>query len=207
MSKITHIIATKFGGEWDIRAMRDDFQEIKTNVKDEFKENFESFVNSLEEIKTEKEIENEMKNELLSKITENLSDEEKYKNLKFYDKWKDRKRYKIGSIVKQFVANEEFLFRCKKEHESDYGIMPTLSAEHWEKIPNGKEEPRNPLLPKSKPDLYNNEKTYKKGTELESDRYCIFNDKVYEYVGDEPADGKSPFSYPQLWKEIGKWQD
>ena len=38
MSKITHIIATKFGGEWDIRAMRDDFQEIKTNVKDEFKE-------------------------------------------------------------------------------------------------------------------------------------------------------------------------
>ena len=136
---------------------------------------------------------------LVRESLKKMDDDTKQKYSAFYLNYRDDKDnyiYQVGDLRSQYGI----LYRCKKAHKKDYQALPQLLGEYWELVKNKTDKPKNPNLPKEKPGFYESDKTYAIGD------YVLFGDKVYQRIN-QKGNGGSPFSDPQNWQLIGKWED
>lgn len=136
---------------------------------------------------------------LVQDTLKKADDDTKQKYSSFYPNYKDDKDdyiYQVGDLRSQYGI----LYRCLKAHKKDYQALPQLLGEYWELVKNKPDKPKKPNLPKEKPAFYESDKTYAIGD------YVLFGDKVYQRIN-QKGNGGSPFSDPQNWQLIGKWED
>lgn len=136
---------------------------------------------------------------LVQDTLKKADDDTKQKYSAFYPNYRDDKddyMYQVGDLRSQYGI----LYRCLKPHKKDYQALPQLLGEYWELVKNKPDKPKNPNLPKEKPAFYEADKTYKVGD------YVMFGDKVYKRINISGNSG-SPFSDPQNWQLIGKWEE
>lgn len=100
-----------------------------------------------------------------------------------------KEEYLVGEIVEQHGK----LYKCKKKHKGDYGLMPNLDdGTYWVEI-NGNGEV---VIPKKKRQPYYSDTTYKLNDEVE--RYG----KNYKYIGKTNEAGKDPETEKDFWELI-----
>lgn len=196
MSKIVDIQLRINDNDVELIAKRKDYTEIQAIELSEIQNEIKKIISFCENLKTKDEELKEQKEKLLDFVTNHSSDEEKANNPELFDKWLIRKMYKLNDVINHLGI----IYKCKKEHISDYEYIPSISSEYWEVVKAKSEKPRNPLLPKEKPQFYESDKTYNKGD------YVMSGNKVYQRIAERGNDG-SPLLRQSDWKELGEWED
>lgn len=135
------------------------------------------------------ELQLEIAKEIVQEALRNKDDDEKQKYALLYP---DYQKTKEGHLFHKDDMYNQYgiLYKCKKAHKKDYQALPQLLGEYWELVKNKPD----------KPGFYESDKTYSIGD------YVLFGDKVYQRIN-QKGNGGSPFSDPQNWQLIGKWED
>ncbi|WP_455256663.1 carbohydrate-binding protein [Peptoniphilus asaccharolyticus] len=176
--------------------LKDVVKEIKTATKEakEVKEALESLTDNAKESLKEnvealkKRIDSNMKLTQDSVDLEKITNEELSKIVYVFEPYAQEKKYKKGDCVEQHGK----LYRCKKNHTSDYQNMPNLDTDTWEEVKGTGE-----VVEKKKTrEDYQHDKTYRLNDEV------VYYRKPYVYINQKAEAGKDPERDTDYWKEI-----
>lgn len=176
--------------------LKDVVKEIKTATKEakEVKEALESLTDNTKESLKEnvealkKRIDSNMKLTQDSVDLEKITNEELAKIVYVFEPYAQGEKYVKGDKVEQHGK----LYRCKKNHTSDYQNMPNLDTDTWEEVKGTGEV----VEKKKEREFYSSDKTYNKGDEV------TYYRKPYRYINEKASSGNAPNSRPGHWEAI-----
>lgn len=162
------------------KELKEALESLTDNAKESLKENVEAL---------KKRIDSNMKLTQDSIDLEKITNEELAKIVYVFEPYAQEKKYAKGDKVEQHGK----LYRCKKNHTSDYQNMPNLDGgTYWEEVKGTGET----VEKKKEREFYSSDKTYNKGDEV------TYYRKPYRYINEKPSSGNAPNSSPGHWEAI-----
>lgn len=197
MTKIVDIQLKISNDNIELIARRENYVEVSSNDLTSIQNELKKVISFCENLKTGDEKLKEQKENLLEFVTGHLTDDEKARNPKLFDKWE------IGKLcLKNSYKNHyNIVYKCKEEHISSYENIPAISEAYWKKLPNEKklEEGTNPEWAENfdKAEFYSRDLSYPAGV------YKKFYNELYKSKGKVPA-GEIPSNVSPYWTHIPK---
>lgn len=159
-------------------------------------EELKNVISKVEKTQSFEEQKNIIINEKIKEeITKDVENIKKYKDL--IERWKIKTKYAIDEICKY----NDIVFKCVKEHISEYESIPFNNTEFWKKLEEEKqvEDGANPEWQENfeKAEFYSRDKTYRQG------EYVKYYNELYKAKKDIKNE-QIPSSISEYWEHIPK---